>query len=451
MTSAARRRVANEQVVGHGDHIGTPATVTSQPSVARGTITVLTGLLSSGAAKAVGTWLIARDLGPAVQGSFSLCIAGMSAVSLVLSSGFEYANSYIVGGDTAKVREVIDNSLSWALCGTPVGLLLMVLFVLLLPQSATPAPDQHMLVIIAIAGGAAAMALNQSLKAAYVGLMRFEKVNLSSQVWAVLWVLVAMLAGRISYVSLLFGWTASFALACAPFVLGASNLPRCSSNFTRASIRSEQWSYGARTLPGSLARALNMRAALYLIAAFATPADVGVYGVSLMIAESFRYLPNAISQVVLGASSSRTYRRSDARRVYAMLLVAGSGASVVALLFGRSALRLTFGAAYERAALPTAILLAAVTIHAVGLVKLHELLGRGHAMFATRAQTVTLVVTVVAGLALTPRFGMLGGATSTLMAFASFTCYVLWRGDAQLRSDSSSTSSLRVTLPDAEL
>jgi O-antigen/teichoic acid export membrane protein len=169
-----------------------------------------------------------------------------------------------------------------------------------------------------------------------------------------------------------------------------------------------------------------MRAGLYLVAVFCSPADVGIYGVALMIAEVFLYLPNAISHVVLGATSARVYRKADRNRVSWTLAILGTGLCAGMLVVGRPLLFRFFGSAYLDGAVPAAILLMAVTIHAIGLVRLHELLGVGRPMAATRAQAVTVVFTVSLGAFLIPRLGILGAAMSTLLSYTAFTSYLLF-------------------------
>jgi O-antigen/teichoic acid export membrane protein len=111
------------------------------------------------------------------------------------------------------------------------------------------------------------------------------------------------------------------------------------------------------------------------------------------------------------------------------LLLAGLGAAAVAgaWIAGEFLLELVFGQAYGVGAAALPVILAASTVHALGIMKLHQRLGEGDPWAATLAQVVALVGTLVAGLILVPEYGLLGAATTNLITYVLFTTCLFWR------------------------
>jgi O-antigen/teichoic acid export membrane protein len=379
-------------------------------------------MLVFGGSKALAVWLIARFLGPVVQGSFALALGGMVFGATLLSGGLEYSNSFAVGRRPEGAEGVVRNTFLVFLLGLLLAPVLALGFGLAFPQTYWGFEGRPAVGWLLLGLATALYALVQNLKAVALGSQRFRLVAGVQAVWGISWLLLALAAIRAGYPAILGSWTAALFAAVLIFSLGLG-IPR--SLKPDPTLLKLQLSYGARTLAGSVARNLNMRLALYLVALFLAPADVGVFAVLLTVAETYLYLPNALSQVTIGVVSARRGHAQEHRQV--MLLVAGVGvlAILAAAWRGRWFLDTVFGTAYGVGAPALTILLAGTTFHAIGLLRLHRLLGEGRAWAATLAQVVGMVATIVAGLLLTPRWGLVGAAGTMCCTYAIFAGFLL--------------------------
>ncbi|HEX6751244.1 MAG TPA: oligosaccharide flippase family protein [Longimicrobium sp.] len=385
---------------------------------------VLAGTLLLGAAKAAALWLLARRLGPAVQGGFSLAIAGMAFGAAIFALGLDYANSYVAGRNPAHAPAVARNSLGVFAAAVLVSPLWVLGFVALFPQAAGEGPGLATRVGL-LAACTALMSLQLMLQAYALGTHRYARLMAANLATAAVWLAGALLATAVGYGAVLAAWGASLLVAVA-VLLGPDAGAVARVGWDRGVLR-EQLAYGARTIPGTLARALNLRAGLYLIALYLSPTDVGVYGVLLAVAELFLYLPNALGQVVLARAASRSHSAADQQLAYGIVAGVAAIAALVALFAGRWLLGTVFGPAYAAGAPALAALLLAAGVHAIGLLRLHDLMGRGDPFAGTVGQLAVLGVSLGGGWLLIPRYGLMGAAATALLVYLGFTLVLLLR------------------------
>lgn len=387
---------------------------------------MLAGQVSLALFKLAALWLIARLLGPDIQGAFSLATAGIGAGAIVFCLGFEYANAYVVGRNREELRGVSSNTLAIFAISLLVTPLWAAVFVHLFPQSVEPLSVQHLWIGIGAIGAATSLlSLAQGLQASAIGLHDFRGVALANIASGAVWVVGALVGARTSYVALL--WGLCFSHTILALVYLRRQAPAIKAFGIDRNVLRKQLQYGARTLPGSVARALNMRAALYIVAIYLTSTDVGVFGLVLSLAETLLYVPSAISQVVLGLAATKSQHSTELRHIYLAILAGGIGLSVAVGFVGSAFLGWVFGPAYASGSGALAILILAVTAHSVGLLRIHSLYGRGEPAVASAAQVIALGLTIVGGFLLIPRYRLYGAALSMLLTYVGFTLYLIAR------------------------
>ena len=390
--------------------------------VIRSGMLVLGGMLALALAKAFALWLIARTLGPEAQGGFSLALTGMSLGAIVLGVGQEYAGSFVVGRDPNQAGAAMGNMLALAGAAAVVSPLLGYLFAMAFPQAIYGYSDNPVLGASMLGLGAVLLQANDGFRAIAVGLERFSLISRSNILWGCGWAVAVLSAVALGPRGVLPAWILAsvigFGALFLPMIYKRTNLVLSREVFRR------QISFGARTLPGSIARAVNLRLSLYFIAATLSPTEVGIYGVALSLAEMFLYIPSAVGQVMLGRASAQRQDGGANRLVYKAVLGLGLAGTLLAAVAGEWLLGLVFGDVYAAGGTATAILLLASTIHALGLMKLHEVLGHGDPAAATAVQLLTLCFTAAGAFLLVPRFGIIGAALATLVAYSAFTCYL---------------------------
>ncbi len=286
----------------------------------------------------------------------------------------------------------------------------------------------------------------QLLRSIAQGSQRFRLISAIQALWGGLWLLGAAVATQYSYEMLLLVWTAIIGVTAFTYAIFLRPVPL---RWDRAVFRL-QMRFGLRSLGGSIARALNLRYTLYVVAAMLQPANVGVYSVLLALSEAFLYVPNALSQVVLGRSAAPAATSSGDRHAYYAVVLIGVGAIVVAAGAGRLLLSTVFGPEYAAGASALVIMMFAVSVQAVGLVRVHRYYGEGDAAPGTRAQVFGLAGLVVSAPFLVAHFGVAGAALGSLIGQIMFTAALFVRPPSlrQLRSRVSGAPAAAQQLPD---
>ena len=155
-----------------------------------------------------------------------------------------------------------------------------------------------------------------------------------------------------------------------------------------------------------------------LIGAFATPAAVALYRVSLQFARAPLMLADALYTAVFptfaraSAAGRRKEIRNIARSSTAIMSLVLLPVAVLGFVFGGDFIRAVGGEGFSGAGLVFALGLLSVLPYALLFWLRPLILTAGHARFLLRAQTAGTVVQLVGILALVPPFGAEGAAAS---------------------------------------
>lgn len=190
--------------------------------------------------------------------------------------------------------------------------------------------------------------------------------------------------------------------------------------------------YSIKGFIGSVIQLLNYRLDVFLVNFFMTPVNVGIYSVSVMIAEMIWYIPNAVGYVLfpkISASDTATADRITpqvSRITLALTIAAGT----VILCAAAPLIRLLFGEKFAGAAGPVAILVPGVI--ALGLTKVlgNDLAARGKPEYPAMTSAVALLLSAGTSIAAIPAYGIAGAATATSFSYCAsgITISVLyWR------------------------
>jgi O-antigen/teichoic acid export membrane protein len=160
-----------------------------------------------------------------------------------------------------------------------------------------------------------------------------------------------------------------------------------------------------------------------IIGLILTQADVGSYEVAWRVAAITLLFPNALGVSLLPQASALS-ARGDRERVGRLISNAlfPSVALVIPAVFGtlvfaESILGLLFGPEYAAAALVLIVLVAGKVPEAVQVVVGRVLLGIDRPDLVARATVVAAVLNVGLNVVLIPRYGLVGAAVATTLAF----------------------------------
>ena len=392
--------------------------------------------------------VIARSLGPAGKGLYSLTLLSAIIVVNLTHCSLSSANSHFMGRYPEYRKALVGNSFALAFFW---GLLIsFVLYLVAFKYRPVYIPELNpQLWWLAIFAVIPLMLLEFSngLVMGLDWMKRFSLGLILKEVLVFVGVLVLWLAHIISVESAVKIWL----IACISVALLQAFSAWWRVGWKIAIDLRLLRKVGSFIFQAHVANAfsfLKLRIDMFIIANFLTVEEVGYYSVAMAMIQALWYLPTAISQVLIPHISRRNNQAGDqltprlSRFGFAVSLL---GAILMALL-GYPVIRALFGNVFMPAVPALLLLLPGAVVYTLAKMLAGDLIGRGLPKYAMYISIATLVVNVVVNIILIPRMGILGAAIASslthgctgilfLMAFIREsklrTSDVLWmkRGD----------------------
>lgn len=367
------------------------------------------------------TALLARWLGAAGKGTLELALLLPDMLALFLSGGVGVANVYFAGARRFDTRTLAANAVTFALLGTVAGLgLVGVLLAAGWLQALLPGVPTR-LILVALPGLAIAL-LRGYFATLLQGLQRITAVNLADLAQnGLLLLLIIVLVGGAG-LGLLGALVVALAARLAGLLVlafflhreGAALTPRWDPPVMRATL-----AFGLRGHVGNMLQFFNYRLDTFIVNYYLGPAGVGVYSVAVRLAELLWQLPNAVGFVIFprAAASSAAEMNRFTPRVFRLTLgLTAIGAAGLALI-GQPLIVLVFSASFGAAYLPMLALLPGVVLLGSAKVLTNEIAGRGYPHYNSINSGLALILTVVFDVLLIPRYGILGAALASSIAY----------------------------------
>ena len=365
--------------------------------------------------------IIARWLGPAGKGTLALALLLPSMLGLFLAGGIGVANVYFASSGRLELRRLTANATAFALMATVLAVFIVaVLAATGLLQRLVPGVPLGLMLLAMV--GLPIGLLNGYLAALLQGLQRFVMAN------AVNLAQGGLTLGFAAVLVIFLGWGISgavLAVLCAGLSalgitavllhrLGGRFRPRWDRAVMRATL-----SFGLRGYVGNVLQFFNYRLDMFLVNYFLGPAGVGIYGSSVALAELLWYLPNAVGFVIFPKSAATRPEVMNAftPRVFRATLGLTIVGALVLALTGRYLIALVYGPAFASAYGPLLALLPGVVLLGGGKVLTNEIAGRGYIHYNSINSGLALILTIVLDLALIPRYGVLGAAIASSLAY----------------------------------
>ena len=186
--------------------------------------------------------------------------------------------------------------------------------------------------------------------------------------------------------------------------------------------------FGLKGHVGNVIQFFNYRLDMFIVNYFLGPAGAGLYSVSVRLAELLWYLPNAVGFAIFPkvAATGAEIMNTFTPRVFRMTLgLTVLGALGLALL-GKPIIQLVYSSVFEGAYVPMLVLLPGVVLLGGAKVLTNEMAGRGYPLYNSVNTSLTLMVTVLLDWVLIPRFGIIGAALASTIAY--ITMFVMTIG-----------------------
>jgi len=374
----------------------------------------------------VSVVILGRALGPEGFGQFSVAILLPYLLMALLSLGIPSANIYYIARNDVPfitaLRVNLRLSIVLALVGVGVSAVLLLGF----SDRFFPGVPHGLL------WGAALLFPVHLLYWFLVSLLQ-GKQDYKGYNIALIAPAVAHLAGAAGLVwglglgvpAALVSWCIGQAvgLTAAAWFVGRHREQTRASDVVAAGYARRCLSYGWKVFASNLLQFLNYRADIFLVNLFINPASAGVYVIAVQIAERLLLLSHATT-TVLFPRLSELHDDELARQQLAPLVArwvnySGLLVAVFLAVVAPPLVRLVFGSDYAGAALALLWLLPGIVILNCARVLAHDVAARGRPDLNVWANGITFVVNLIGNILLIPRYGIVGAALSTTMAYCT--------------------------------
>lgn len=180
-------------------------------------------------------------------------------------------------------------------------------------------------------------------------------------------------------------------------------------------------SFGLRGHVGNLLQFFNYRLDVFVLNFYLGPAAVGIYSVGVSLAELLWQLPQAASYVIFPKAASISAAKMNRFTPRVLLVTMGgtlAGAVGLAIL-GPWLIRLVFSSRFSASYAPMVALLPGVVLLGGGKVLTNDIAGRGHPEYNSLTSGVVALMTIGLTLWLIPRYGLMGAAIASSIAYGT--------------------------------
>jgi O-antigen/teichoic acid export membrane protein len=374
--------------------------------------------------------VVARLFGPAVLGAYALLRVLPWLTGVLVSLGLPVASTYHVAGDKGRDPVVRATLAAMLVISAAVTAVVWLLLAPVVHRWFLPGVSPFLLVLVAIC--AVTQLVTVWGKACCQGRADLRGANLviiveEAYFVPVLGVLlltghrgIGVVVASLVVSGLLAALTSMARLTVTGFFAG---LARPSYPLAKRVAH-----YGARGQLGNLLWIVNLRLDFLLVSALAGPATLGVYAVATKFAELLRLPASAVNYVLFARfarstphEARATLHRLTPRAALATVLAAPVLAVVVVF-----ALPVVFGPAFQGAVVPACVLLAGLSVEGATAVCSAYLWGSGQPGANAFSMGAGVVVTVALDVALIGRFGAVGAASASTVAYLVTTAVMTW-------------------------
>lgn len=374
--------------------------------------------------------LLARALGPEGRGAFALLITTLSVITTFGNLGLHISNVYYGASEHTTVADLTRNSLTIAVF---VGIVLVIggIGLSYVPsvknflEANLVAQPMLWLVLCLVPFSL----LSSYLASILLGRGYVHRYNMANIVQPALQ-LVFLVLVLIVFQQGLVGSIAAYILATLGstviVIFWVCQLAPVKFGLERELLR-KSLIYGIKANIGHIAQLLNYRLDMFLVAYFLGPAAVGFYAIAVGLAEKLWMIPSAIGTVLFPKVSAVGELKANAltpnvtRHAAFLVTLLALGLAFLAqpLIVG------VYGSEFAPSVLPFLFLLPGVIALSVGKVLANDLAGRGKPEYWTMGAWVSLSMTLVLDLVLIPRWGLVGAAIASSLAYGLLSLIVL--------------------------
>lgn len=378
----------------------------------------LMGLLFSIATGAI----IARYLGPEGKGILAMALLLPGTLVIFLNFGIGVSNVYFVGSRRLDVASLTKNSVSFALLGTLLGT--GIIFVLLASRwlEALLPRVPAWLILIATVGFPIGLLTGyfSTILQGLQSIITLNIVNVSQGGLTLVFAIFFIISLHLGIVGALISYLGAGLLGLIVLTMILSKEGGIFKSSWNPLIMRSTLSFGLKGQIGNILQFFNYRIDMFIVNYFLGPNDVGIYSVSVGLAELLWHFPNAVSFVIFPkvANTKPELLNNFTPRVFRITLGFTAVGAIGLLFLGKPIISFIYSSTFLSAYVPMLALLPGVILLGGAKVLTNEMAGRGNPQYNSINAGLGLVITVILDLLLIPQYGILGAALASTIAYA---------------------------------
>jgi len=365
--------------------------------------------------------IIARWLGPEGKGILAITLLLPGALVIFLNLGIGVANVYYIGTRRFDVSTLSKNSVTFALLTSALGTVLIVGFLALgWIQPFLPGVPAWLILIAAVLFpiGILAGYFNTILQGLQ-SIITLNIIHLSQRVLTLIFLCLFIIILNLGILGALVshlgtGLVGLIALTAVVGRKGGIFKPSWNSRIMGSTL-----SFGLKGQIGNILQFFNYRLDLFILNYFLGPDHVGIYTVSVGLAELLWHFPDAVSFVLLSkvANTKPGLLDSFTPRVLRSTLGVTAVGGIGLLILGKSIISITYSPVFLAAYIPLVALIPGVVLLGGAKVLTSNIAGRGSPQYNSITSGLALIITVILDIVLIPRYGVLGAALASSIAY----------------------------------
>lgn len=208
--------------------------------------------------------------------------------------------------------------------------------------------------------------------------------------------------------------------------------------------------FGLYAQLGNIIQLINYRIGYFFIQIFTSKSVLGVYSVGVQISEGVWILPKSISVVQfsrLSNAKNLDYARRLTIQLIKLVLIAVSIIVLLLLIFPLQFYIFLFGNEFHEIKIVIATLGIGILMLSISMIFSHYFSGIGKLKYNVVSSAIGAVFTVIFGLLLIPRYGLIGAGFS---ASLSYTASMLYQMIIFIKKNNLKQSDLKLTKQDIQ-
>jgi len=378
--------------------------------------------------------IITRVLGPEKKGIYSLILLVPALIISFGSFGIGNANIYFVGSKKYKIQDIASNSLLLAFI---LGGSLIITFWILVHFDFfrkfihfNQLPSFYLWVVVASIPIFLLFGFFQNIILGIGQIKNYNKVRILQNIIWLIAIFLLLVIWKKGIFGAIFSYISSVLCVTIFTVFLVKKITKFHFSLNKKLLK-ESFKYGGKVYLADTVSFLNYRLDMFLIAILLNPAiavaSVGIYSISVAIAEKLFIIPGAFSTVLFPTvssikSSEANYLTSKlVRHTFFIMFIF----SLLLFFLAKPLIAIVFGSAFSSAALPLMILLPGIVAFSIGGVIAADLSGRGKPQIAIYSSLACLITNIILNIIFIPKWGISGAAFASAVSYWVDTIVVL--------------------------